>query len=398
MNQSKSLIKQYGAIFVLTLLFVLVLAWDVYNLYILKPLREVLIIKNLALLCVLFYRIYILFRDRKDNVESSKMQKFKQAWILFLVMLLCTVFNFGIANIVVQIFYEYAINPSWIFCIMVVLILEAFVITLLVNKKHMIWFPATVFFALYSVLQGYSVSGWDGLDVFVRMLIRLVIAFVIEYVITLYLNFFNSKTNGLQDIERKSNTEILENRKNNIQSECIILLGVLVAFFGVMGLDLYMLTLKQMEIGAFYFKNLVVIIILFLVLYRLSCKSKVSNPRFSGHTFSQIIIILSLVIGFYIINDTFMRELIYLLQGDVSGIVCLIETAIFVLFEIALIWRSAVKGVHLWFPVSFYLSMYGEFIYILGLGEYISQMVCFIIIVAECVITLWLNFRNIESQ
>ncbi len=398
MNQSKSLIKQYGAIFVLTLLFVLVLAWDVYNLYILEPLREVLIIKNLALLCVLFYRIYILFRDRKDNVESSKMQKFKQAWILFLVMLLCTVFNFGIANIVVQIFYENVINPSWIFCIMIVLILEAFIIILLVNKKYMIWFPATVFFALYSVLQGYSVSGWDGLGVFVRMLIRLVIAFVIEYVITLYLNFFNSKTNGLQDIERKSNTEILENRKNNIKSEYIILLGVLVAFLGVMGLDLYMLTLKQMEIGAFYFKNLVVIIILFLVLYRLSCKSKASNPRFSGHTFSQIIIILSLVIGFYIINDTFMRELIYLLQGDVSGIVCLIETAIFVLFEIALIWRRAVKGVHLWFPVSFYLSMYGEFIYILGLGEYISQMVCFIIIVAECVITLWLNFRNIESQ
>ena len=131
MNQSKSLIKQYGAIFVLTLLFVLDLAWDVYNLYILEPLREVLIIKNLALLCVLFYRIYLLFRDRKDNVESSKKLKFKQAWILFLVMLICTVFNFGIANIVIQIFYEYAINPSWIFCIMVVLILEAFIIILL---------------------------------------------------------------------------------------------------------------------------------------------------------------------------------------------------------------------------------------------------------------------------
>lgn len=147
--------------------------------------------------------------------------------------------------------------------------------------------------------------------------------------------------------------------------------------------------------GAYFliYKNLLVSGLIFYTLRKFSCnEDQLPKDDKVGYAF---LIAIILVIGSYT-KVLFVEELQYECQNGFGSSILIYPYGVVLLLELACIAWLIMKKIFIWYPVSFYLSMYLTLLDGGGFTGIGNMFILVVAIVMEYSITLWLNLKRLK--
>lgn len=183
--------------------------------------------------------------------------------------------------------------------------------------------------------------------------------------------------------------------KSNIMGSIAQYLSLLILFFAFCVIDVVL----YLDIPIFSIFNVLISVIMFTKMKNGSEALREKNISKEEKLVYSFIMVAIIIVGSYV-NVQYLFSLIYSLKSgiDVS------ELELFILFTLVFLAQFVglsiivIKKIHIWFPISFSLSMCMNCWLRVAVPTVTMILMDMLIIsvFVECGITLWLNFRKLE--
>ena len=182
----------------------------------------------------------------------------------------------------------------------------------------------------------------------------------------------------------------------------IILIGIIVLFSSLFMIDTYGILTFSIGMGVFSIINFILLMCMYYTSYKL-CKASDEKREYNDDYKMEVIVIaLVAMIGSCLLNTFLINDMAEILLYSDADVTWIIVDVLLLCVEMVIILVVSINNVFLWYPVTFFSSLY---VTLFGnatsgldnVGLYLVLLFVLLLVgIIEYAITLWLNLKRLK--